>query len=209
MTIILVFKGRLAGHFNYIPAVNATETLENEKNLVYSNIAGKRCYLRCKKPQGTLIGAMVAAIIGFIFVPLLAGILEGTVPLTIDGIGNGIMDELMTVLTYDGYFPSVLKMIIYFLSSMIAGMIAIKLWKALLIPVISFVIILLVFFFLALFFGAIPFIDYWLLFVGIAMNSWLIVVILSLVPSISGWTFMKIQHEKKKCFVMNESKVAS
>lgn len=173
----------------------------NIDQTIPENMKDERCFFKCDEPKGSTIAGVLVMFLGIIFVPLMLKMLDGTVPVTLDGFLNGVFAELARVFGYI-ISPSTSELVFYAAFSMIAGILTIKAFKAVAVPIVFIGICMLAFFFLALFYLGIP-IDYGLFF-GNFVNFLLVFGVSMMLPCLAGMLISYVIISKKKCFVMGK-----
>jgi len=161
----------------------------------------ERCFFKCDEPKGSILAGLIVMLLGIIFTPIIIQLLEGTLPLTLDGFLMSLYTEFARVFYY-GVSPTTNELMLYALFSLVAGIVTIKAWKGGIVTVAFMGIALIGFFFLALFYFGIV-IDYDLFF-GNFLTVLLTIGLSILFPCLFGVFMSYIIMKRKNCFVMGK-----
>lgn len=164
----------------------------------------KECLFQCNEPRGNVAVSLAIMAAGFIIVPTLIRIASGSIPFTTDVFLQSLFLEVSNAINY---MPtsSLMTYVIYFMFSLLAGMLMIKPSRSLVLAPIFIGVLALVFFFLAYFILGIT-VDMDVFMFGIGAGLFLFLVTM-LSPSLLGAIISTALFSLKKCYVMGKGTV--
>jgi hypothetical protein len=161
----------------------------------------KECVFQCDDPRGSIITSIIIMAAGFIFIPLIVDIINSAISFTGDTVLQSIYTSVASIINYSPSF-SARNYVIYFMISIIAGMLATRPVNALIAPMVTIAISLVAFFFISFFLSGYP-VDYGVLIFGLS-GIWFPLVVVMLFPSFLGVLVARVMYAKKSCYVLGK-----
>jgi hypothetical protein len=168
------------------------------------DVKERGCQFQCNEPRGSIAAGLVVMAAGFIIVPAFVRIASGSIPFTPDAFLQALFFEVSNALNYHVSSP-IMTYVIYFIFSLVAGMLSIKTARSALLAPIFIGILFIVFFFLAYFIlGIVVNIDEFMAGLGAGLLLFLATMLL---PSLLGSVVMNVLFSLKKCYVMGSGTI--